>query len=176
MLHLQWIYLSQKWKSILWNHLQSMRQIWKVRWTLGFNFLKKIILYKKYWESLTHKSCVKYNFTLFFCRMIQRGKERHEVHFSNNLAGKHWPHKQLLFLHGGPLQECNCNHGSRPSFIHHPGASHTHYWREQLFLRVSQTVKKTLKIQITISEVELRRETHTKRPQWSVTSKILDQG
>ena len=30
-----------------------------------------------------------YNFTLFFCRMVQRGKESHEVRYPKNLAGTH---------------------------------------------------------------------------------------
>ncbi len=36
--------------------------------------------------------------------MVQRGKESHEVRYPKNLAGTHWPLKQLLLLHGGPFQ------------------------------------------------------------------------
>lgn len=69
-----------------------------------------------------------YNFTLFFSRMVQRGEESYEVRYSKNLAGTHWPLKQLLLLHGGPFQtsdwqERTCCHVSRPSFIHRPSAT-----------------------------------------------------
>ena len=99
--------------------------------------------------------------------MVQGRKESHEVCYSPNLAATDWPLKQLLLLHGGSLVDPRL---SRYSFFHCPsttlpelpipipplrGISHL---QETAAIH---TARKILEIQITVSQMRLRREGHT---------------
>lgn len=159
-------------------HLWALqKKNWKVRWTIGFNLLKTVFKKKTLWESLTHNNLFFMQFYLILLVQDDTEGKREPRSSLSQEFGRNPLTTQATAVSAwwtlpnvGVAKKCNCYHIIW-TFLHPSALCHTALSFPYPLLRTeicrlqkwaaSQRARKVLQIQNTISQVELRRETHT---------------